>query len=75
MTINGVSTKDLRLLAPSSFGATFHVSVSRAYGSVHVRAEPVGGRGTSGQRAAMTLRAKVQNDDLIRLLSPNWMEK
>lgn len=50
----------------------FHVSVSRAFGFIYVRAAALGtGRTTTGQ----TILVRTQDDNLIPLLSANWMEK
>lgn len=53
-------------------GETFNVSVSRAFGFIYARAVSLGkGRMRRGQ-ATM---ARTRDEDLIPLLSPNWMEK
>lgn len=55
-----------------SAGGTFKISVSRAFGSVYARAVALDSGLWGGSRALM---ARVPIDGLIRLLSPNWMEK
>lgn len=64
--------------APSCMGEAlpgkpvFSVTVSRAFGSVYVQAIPVNA-GISGSREIA--QARMRDDDLVQLLSPNWMEK
>lgn len=46
----------------------FRISVSRAFGSIYAQAEPLD---ASGRHAFM---ARIKDEDLIPLVSPNWME-
>ncbi|CAM9831136.1 unnamed protein product [Scytosiphon promiscuus] len=53
-------------------GDTFCVTLSRAFGSVYARAVSLGtGRMSRGH----TMIARTRDEDMISLLSPNWMEK
>lgn len=49
----------------------FRVSVSRAFGSIYVRARPLVGQRATRSNAVM---ARIKDEDLIPLVSPNWME-
>lgn len=58
-------------LSGSPLGANFRVSVSRAFGSIYVRAVPQDG---TEETRGHALVARAKDEDLITLLSPNWME-
>lgn len=47
------------------------VSVSRAFGSIYVWAEPPNAQQATGRHVMM---ARIKDEDLIPLVSPNWME-
>lgn len=49
----------------------FRVSVSRAFGSIYVWARPLDVQREIRRTAVM---ARLQEEDLIPLVSPNWME-
>lgn len=50
----------------------FSITLSRAFGSVYARAVSLG---TGRIRKGHTIMARTKEEDLIPLLSPNWMEK
>ncbi|CAM9558534.1 unnamed protein product, partial [Ectocarpus sp. 13 AM-2016] len=50
----------------------FCVTVSRAFGSIYARAVALG---TGSMRKGQAVTARSKDEDLIPLLSPNWMEK
>ncbi|CAB1096739.1 unnamed protein product [Ectocarpus sp. CCAP 1310/34] len=50
----------------------FCVTVSRAFGSIYARAVALG---TGSMRKGQAVAARTKDEDLIPLLSPNWMEK
>ncbi|CAN0143774.1 unnamed protein product [Ectocarpus sp. 12 AP-2014] len=50
----------------------FCVTVSRAFGSIYARAVALG---TGSIRKGQAVTARAKDEDLIPLLSPNWMEK
>ncbi|CAN0512508.1 unnamed protein product, partial [Ectocarpus sp. 12 AP-2014] len=50
----------------------FCVTVSRAFGSIYTRAVALG---TGSMRKGHAVTARSKDEDLIPLLSPNWMEK
>ncbi|CBJ33086.1 expressed unknown protein [Ectocarpus siliculosus] len=50
----------------------FGVTVSRAFGSIYARAVVLG---TGSMRKGQAVTARTKDEDLIPLLSPNWMEK
>lgn len=49
----------------------FRVSVSRAFGSIYVRAGPLDEQRPTRRHEMM---ARIKDEDLIPLVSPNWME-
>ncbi|CAM9094247.1 unnamed protein product [Laminaria digitata] len=49
----------------------FRVTVSRAFGSIYVRAGPLDAQRPTRRHAMM---ARIKDEDLIPLISPNWME-
>lgn len=49
----------------------FRVFVSRVFGSIYVRARPLGAQRDTRRAAVM---ARLKDEDLILLVSPNWME-
>lgn len=53
-------------------GGTFCVTVSRAFGFIYARAVSLG---TGRMRRGQATMARARDEDLIPLLSPNWMEK
>ncbi|CAM9153732.1 unnamed protein product, partial [Hapterophycus canaliculatus] len=53
-------------------GERFHITLSRAFGSIYARAVSLG---TGSIRRGHTVMARTRDEDLIPLLSPNWMEK
>lgn len=57
---------------PPGDGARFSVTVSRAFGWIYARTVSLG---TGRMRRGLVYMARTRDQDLIQLLSPNWMEK